>query len=127
MAPPWAAASGWGARRVVRDHTINRAARLLERTCVTLALVALAFRATLYWRMPAAPGASYGPGDVLDFALGLVLFALCCACAASGVALSLRGAQRDGAAMARAYRPVVIGMTSFVVYYFLHPHVPRLA
>lgn len=113
----------------MRHHTINRAARVLERASVTLAVAALLFRATVYWRLPPTAGASYGRGDILDFALGLLLFAVCCACAASGVALSLRVARAEGggrAAMGQAYRPVVVGMTSFVTYYFLHPYVPRL-
>jgi len=113
----------------VRHHTINRAARILERASVTLALAALVFRATLYWRLPPAAGASYGQGDLVDFALGLLLFAVSCACAACGVVSSLQAARAEGgerAAMGQAYRPVVVGMTSFVAYYFLHPYVPRL-
>lgn len=113
----------------MRHHTINRAARVLERASVTLTVLALLFRATIYWRLPPAAGASYGQGDILDFALGLVLFAVCCACAACGVALSLHAGRAAGverAAMGVAYRPVVVGMTSFVAYYFLHPYTPRL-
>jgi hypothetical protein len=91
---------------------------------VALAFVALAFRATLYWRLPPVAGAPYGRGDVIDFGLGLVLFAVSCLCAGAAVALSMHGAA--GADQRMAFRPAVVGITTFVFYYFVHPHVPRL-
>jgi len=107
----------------VQHHTIKRLARALETATVATALLALGFRATLYWRWPPPPGASYGSGDLVDFGLGLVVFALATLAASCAVALSLRA---DRAGMAAAYRPLVVGTTTFAVYYFLHPYVPRL-
>ena len=92
--------------------TVQRAARVLEAAAVSLAIGALLYRATVYWRFTPAPGEPYGVGDIIDFALAMLLFLVCGLCAAAGVAASMR--------------PAVIGITSFVVYYFLHPHVPRL-
>jgi hypothetical protein len=60
---------------------------------------------------------------VIDFALGLVLFAVCLACAGCGVALSLMAVQEE---KALAFRVGAIGITSFVAYTLLHPYVPRL-
>lgn len=105
------------------QDTIIRASRALERVTVGFACVALVFRATWYWGLPPAPGASYGRGDVIDFALGALLFLLALLTAGSGLTLAL-SAPRDQ--VGRAYRPVAVGMTSFVVYYFLSPHLPRL-
>lgn len=104
--------------------TLQRLARRLEQAVIVLALGALAFRATLYGSLPPDAGARYGTGDIIDYGLGLVLFLLCGACAALGVVLTTRVAAD---AQARAYRPVLIGMTTFVVYYFVHPYVPTLA
>ena len=42
------------------------------------------------------------------------------ACATCGVALLARVADADKAA---AYRPALVGMTTFVLYYLVHPHV----
>ena len=103
--------------------TVQRAARVLEAAAVSLAIGALLYRATVYWRFTLAPGEPYGVGDIIDFALAMLLFLVCGLCAAAGVAASMSG---DGTQQHLAFRPAVIGMTSFVVYYFLHPHVPRL-
>ncbi|MEX2482827.1 MAG: hypothetical protein WD928_18375, partial [Gammaproteobacteria bacterium] len=85
---------------------------------------ALIFRASFYASFPIAPGARYGTGDIIDYILGLVLFAASVACAAVGVVLMTRV---DAADKGAAYRPVLVGMTTFVVYYLVHPHVPTLA
>ncbi|MGE0483586.1 MAG: hypothetical protein AB7Q81_05575 [Gammaproteobacteria bacterium] len=103
---------------------LQRLAALLERSVVALALLALAFRATLYGSLPRAVGAIYGTGDVIDFALAVLLFALCTACAALGVLLALQAGNERERGM--SFRPAVVGMTTFVVYYLLHPLVPDL-
>jgi hypothetical protein len=95
----------------------------LERAVILLALGALVFRATLYGAFPRPVGAAYGSGDIIDYLLGLALFLLSGACAAVGVLLTTRV---DASGKAAAYRPVLIGMTTFVVYYLVHPHVPAL-
>lgn len=91
---------------------------------MALAVAALCFRATLYWLLPPNPGEAYGRGDVVDFALGLLLFFVSCLCAASAVALSMRGDHATDQHL--AFRPAVVGITTFVLYYFVHPYVPRL-
>jgi len=108
----------------MQTETLKTLARWLERAVLALALLALAFRATLYASLPRAAGARYGSGDVIDYALGLVLFLLCGLCAALGVLLTTRVTPAE---QGRAYRPVLIGMTTFVVYYLVHPYVPTLA
>lgn len=103
--------------------TVQRAARILEVAAVSLAAGALVYRATVYWSFVPAPGKLYSTGDIIDFALALLLFLVCGLCAAAGLASSTIG---DGSEQHLAFRPAVIGITSFVVYYFLHPHIPRL-
>lgn len=96
-----------------------RLGTLLERLVIGLALGALAFRATLYGALPRAAGAAFGTADVIDFVLALALFALCTAAGVVGVVLTTRAA--DDGMRARAWRPALVGMTTFVVYYLLHP------
>jgi hypothetical protein len=95
----------------------------LEIVTVALAILALVFRATLYWLIPGAPGEAYRLGDVLDFGLMVLLFFTGAVCAGLGVVLSMRGNELE---QRLAFRPVLIGICSFVIYYLVHPHVPRL-
>ncbi|MEM7254010.1 MAG: hypothetical protein AAF493_21535 [Pseudomonadota bacterium] len=103
--------------------TLLRSARPLEIITIVLAVGALIYRATVYWKIPVAPGEPYGLGDLIDFGLGLLVFLIACICAACGVGISMT-APPD--IKPQAYRPLFIGMGSFLLYYFLHPHVPRL-
>ena len=59
-------------------------------------------------------GRSYTTGDIVEFALLAALFVPCTLCASCGVALALSGPQSPRAVI---YRPVLVGMTCFVVYY----------
>jgi len=104
-------------------RAVQRIARVLEILVVVLAVVGLAYRATVYWLLPPAAGEPYGVGDIVDFALGMLIFLAGGLCAAAAVGASVSG---DGSEQHLVFRPAVIGITSFVVYYFLHPHVPRL-
>lgn len=104
-------------------NRLERLTRWLETAVLTVAGAALLFRLGWYWHLPKAPGARYGTGDVVEFGLTFLLFMLSTACAASGVAIALRG---KGAASATAYRPLLIGVTTFVAYYFLAPKLPQL-
>ena len=97
-------------------------AGLLEYCVLGVAGAAILFRLTWYWHLPKAAGARYGSGDVVEFGLTLLLFLLSTACAACGVALSLH----SGAQVGRAYRPLLVGITTFVIYYFLAPKLPQL-
>ena len=102
---------------------LERIARALETGVLVTAAAGVVFRLGWYWHLPKAPDARYGSGDVVEFALTFVLFMLSTACAASGVAMSLRGPGQTGA---NPYRPLLVGITTFVAYYFLAPHLPRL-
>lgn len=100
---------------------LKRLAHALEQAVVGLAIVALGFRALVYPGMARPPGAAYGPGDVTDFVLALVLFALSCACAGCAVALSAGASDEE---RALSYRPALVGMTTFVAYHFIHQNLP---
>ena len=102
---------------------LERVARLLERTVLGVAGVAVLFRLGLYNRLSKTEGTAYGIGDVVDFGLTLLLFVLATACAACGVAISLRG---EHGANGSAYRPLLVGITTFVAYYLLAPRLPQL-
>lgn len=104
-----------------RDR-LQAIAGLLEYCVLGVAGAAILFRLSWYWHLPKAAGARYGSGDVVEFGLTLLLFLLSTACAACGVALSLRGGTQVG----KAYRPLLVGITTFVVYYYLAPKLPQL-
>jgi hypothetical protein len=107
----------------IEFKTIQTFARRLEIGVVVFALAALAYRASIYWLLPPRPGEAYGSGDVIDFVFGLVLFLLSGLCALAAVMMSINS---EGSTQVLAFRPAVVGITSFVVYFFLHPYVPRL-
>jgi uncharacterized membrane protein YidH (DUF202 family) len=103
--------------------SLNRLAGALERAVVALAILALAFRVLVYGHIPRPPDAAWGSADVIDFALALLLFLLALACTGLAVALSTRAREHE---RGRAYRPAVVGMTTFVAYYLVHPYLPVL-
>ena len=103
---------------------LNKLTALLEVASVLVALVALVFRSTWYWKIPVAPGEPYGVGDLIDFGLGLATFVICSACAASAVLLITMTPTKDRTSA--PYRAMFVGMGAFLLYYFLHPHMPRL-
>jgi hypothetical protein len=111
-----------GARPVSDTDRLERIARRLEHAVLAVAGLALLFRLGVYSQLPRAAGASYGTGDVVDFALTLLLFLLATACAACGVAISARSGE---GASGKAYRPLLIGITTFVVYYLVAPQLPQ--
>lgn len=102
---------------------IKRAAAYLEVGSVSLALLALAYRASLYWQIAVTEGQAPSTRDLLDFALALLLFVVCGLCATAGVAINLMGERSD---RPRAYRAFFVGVVTFLLYDILHPHVPRL-
>ena len=104
--------------------TLPRAARLLETAVLSVAVAGLVFRVAGYARFTRPAGAAWGTGDVIDFGIVLLLFLLSTACAACGVAISLRGAADGRSSQAAAYRPLLVGVTTFVAYYFLAPRLP---
>ncbi|MFT4564982.1 MAG: hypothetical protein ACI9BW_004752, partial [Gammaproteobacteria bacterium] len=72
---------------------------------------------------PPAIDETFGLGDIIDFGLGLLLFFVSLLCAASAVGLSMTS---EGQEQHLAFRPAVVGITTFVLYYFLHPYIARL-
>ena len=99
---------------------LNSIARWLEKSVLSLAVLALVYRATIYCALPPPAGASYGSGDVIDFALAAILFVLALACAVVALGINLTG---QGSDPSTAFRPAVVGITSFVVYILVHPSV----
>jgi len=97
--------------------------QLLERSVVAVALIALIYRATAYAIIGKPEGAPYGVADIIDFALGLLVFALGCLCAGAGVMMTVKHKEIGPET---AYRPAVVGMTTFVAYYLIHPYIPAL-
>lgn len=95
----------------------------LEMAAPLLAVLALVYRATLYWVLPGNGADDPGPAALLDFGLAMLLFLVCLACAAAGVAISIKGPPQD---KRLAYRAFFSGVMSFLLYDLLHPYLPRL-
>ncbi len=104
-------------------HRLRRAATGLEVAALLLTWIALAYRATFYWVLPADPNDTFALAPLIDFALALVLFAVCLSCAGVGVAISLYGSPEE---KGYAYRAFLIGVLCFVIYDLVYPLVPRL-
>ncbi len=110
-------------QRMSRLSRIKHLAGLLEKATILLALGALLYRATVYWRLSAGPEQSAGPGEWIDLGLALLLFLVSLACASTGVAISMLGGKSD---KPLAYRAFFIGVLSFLGYDLIHPYIPRL-
>lgn len=95
----------------------------LQTAVKAVAALAVGFRMFAYNQFPKAPNANYGAADIVDFALALLLFLICAACAASGLAVHLSQASED---RMDVFRPLLLGMTVFAVYAVVYPHIPRL-
>lgn len=106
-----------------RVTRLKQTAASLEVAVLLLAVGALLFRATVYWRLPPVGGAAYGTGDVIDLGLAMLVFVVGGLCAVTGVAISFLG---DKADKRYAYQAFFVGVVSFIAYDWLHPHVPRL-
>ena len=102
---------------------LKAAAAFLEVAAFIITLLALAFRATLYWQLPVSTSDNPGLAPLLDFSLAMLLFAICLLCAGVGVAISLQAGPRD---KRHAYQAFFIGVLCFVLYDLLYPYVPRL-
>lgn len=102
---------------------LTRTASYLEIAALVLTVIALGFRATLYWTLHAADGGSAGPAYSIDLGLALLLFATCLTCAGVGVAISLYGTK---ASKGRAYRAFFVGVLCFLFYDLVYPYVPQL-
>ena len=108
---------------MLKLEQIKRLSITLQIGVGLIGVTALAFRATLYWSLPAASGDTPGSGDLLDFALAMLLFVVCALCATAGVAISLLGGPGD---KRHAYQAFFVGVLSFLAYDLLHPLLPRL-
>ena len=108
---------------MLSTSALTRTAAILEKLIGIIVITGVLFRATVYHRFTQTDGRSYTTGDIVDFALLAALFVSCTLCASCGVALALSRPQPPRAVI---YRPVLVGMTCFVVYYFAQPLIPRL-
>lgn len=108
---------------MTRVDTLKRLASPLQIAAVTLALLGLGYRATLYWTLPTGDEGAPGLGPVVDFSLAMLLFLVCAGCATVGVGIALWGEPRDKPV---AYRAFFVGVLSFLGYDLLYPYVPRL-
>lgn len=108
---------------MIRLERLKRLSITLQLGAVMIGVLALAYRATFYWTLPAASGNAAATGEVVDFALALLLFLVCALCATSGVAISVLGERSD---KRHAYQAFFVGVLTFLAYDLLHPYLPRL-
>ncbi|MGE0860264.1 MAG: hypothetical protein AB7P42_14245 [Gammaproteobacteria bacterium] len=108
-----------------RASVLPRLARGLEYAVLILAALGLAFHLLGHGLFPRPASAEWGTADLIDFGLLLLLFLVSTACAACGVAISLANARGNGGGPpSAAFRPLLVGITTFVIYYFVVPRLP---
>lgn len=96
---------------------------LLLCACVGFLSWALIYRATIYSRIPLAPGDPYGIADVLEFGFGLVLLGIALACVLAGTLLLVVPRWRF---VPLALGLIAVGVASVPAYMLLHPIAARL-
>jgi hypothetical protein len=108
---------------MTRLEKLKRLSLWLQASAIATGVLALIYRATLYWALPRANTGKAGIGDLLDFALAMLLFLVCALCASSGVAISVIGERSD---KRHAYQAFFVGVLSFLAYDLVYPYLPRL-
>lgn len=98
----------------------ERVSNYVSFVLVALAVAGLVFRATLYWRLPVNPNEAYGVADVLELLVFGVMLSLS---AVSTVLALILGVMRRYRVAIRVF---VIAVITPMVFYLLHPLVPKL-
>ena len=90
---------------------------------IMLAIIGLLFRATLYWKLPVAPGMPIGSGDIIELVLfyGILLLALLAM--VLSLLLMVIPQWRD---LRTAIVVLIISLITPPCYYILHAMTPRL-
>ena len=102
---------------------INKFSTLLCNLSMLLCVVALAFRSTLYWRIPVASNEAISLGDLIEFYLLVSLLGTCVLAVLLGLVLALVPRIR---LLDLAFRLLATGVGCFLVGWFIHPLMPRL-
>jgi len=90
---------------------------------VVLLLVALLFRATLYWSIPVADDEPYGGGDILEIILFLLIILFSLAAALYATILAVVPKLREKKYILRL---LLVGALVPMLYFILHPLMPKL-
>jgi len=102
---------------------LNKLARFFAATTVLLVIVALIFRATLYWWLPVTPGEPAGSGDVTELLLFFGILAVASITMVIGLLLMVIPAWRD---MRLGVIVLIISLISPPMYFMLNSLMPAL-
>ena len=90
---------------------------------VVILVLAFIFRATLYWSFSVADGEPKGGGDIIEIFLFLLLLGSCLLSILYAVLIALVPRLRNHL---YSINLLVIGILIPVIFWFLHPIIPRL-
>ena len=102
---------------------INKLGKFSAISMVLLVIVALIFRATLYWWLPVAPGEPAGGGDVIELLLFFGILLVATITLVIGLLLMIVPAWRD---MRLGIVVLIISLISPPMYFMLHSMMPKL-
>lgn len=102
---------------------IRRIYQVLAFAPLIILVLAFLFRATLYWSIPVADGEPKGGGDVLELLLFMLLLGSCLLCLLFSCVMAVFPKIRN---KTDSIKLLVIGLGVPLVFWFLHPLIPRL-
>lgn len=102
---------------------INKLGKFLAITMVLLVIVALIFRATLYWWLPVAPAEAAGGGDIIELFLFFGILIVATITMLIGLLLMFVPAWQD---MRLGLVVLIISVVSPPMYFMLNNLVPKL-
>ena len=102
---------------------IRRIYQVLAIVPFVILVLALLFRATLYWSIPVADGEPKGGGDILEVLLFLILLGSCLLSILFSAFIAVVPKIRNHT---YSMKLLLIGIVVPLVYWFIHPWVPRL-
>ena len=102
---------------------VRRIYQILAITPLVILVLALLFRSTLYWSIPVADGEPIGGGDILEGILFIILLASCLLSISFAIFISIIPKIRNNS---YSIRLLIIAIVVPLVFWFIHPFVPRL-
>ena len=102
---------------------IRRIYQVLAIAPLVILVLAFAFRATLYWSIPVADGEPKGGGDIIEILLFLLLISSCILSILFSALLAVIPKIRNNT---YSVKLLIIGVVIPLVFWVIHPFIPRL-
>ncbi len=102
---------------------IRRIYQVLITAPLVILVLAFVFRATFYWSIPVASGEPKGGGDIIEVLLFLLLVGSCITSILISALLAVIPKIRNNT---YSLKLLIIGVVAPLVYWLIHPLIPRL-